>query len=780
MTPDLLRHAKEEKGRRAAKKSFKAFMHAHPPKPDYVWGRHTHAIAEELQKATEAVERGECYYVIINCPPRHGKTDLCSRSYPVWHLIRNPNHEVMMTSYGATLCQDNSRDAKKKFARIGPSYGLTFQKDQNRVDAWGMADLDGNDLDGVARAVGIDGGATGKGADCFPAGTMISTQGGEKDIAHLVQSGYNEMVWSFNHTTGRPELCRVIAARRVRSRKIIRLDLEDGRNVRCTNDHRIWDGDDYREAATAAGSSCLLLVRDQVHAPEIRGEQAKEAREQGCLLRDRVQQDTSCHKEQEEVCLLWRACSEEDKEVLRGMYRQEVGPISDAYKHQLRILHERIQAKISPQPLLFDGLQERDAEQAHEHQSLQVTEDLQQAAQGRGCHLCEGFKRLHDLLFRENALHASRGRGFAQQPAREPANDVQVMPHETPRVEGNSIQRVVEDSRGEEWVYDIQVEGNNNFFANGILVHNCLIIDDYLKGRASAESKTIRDRTMSGLEDDFLTRLAPVHAVIILATRWNEDDPDGRLKKLEERDPNFPKFKRLIFPALGDERTDYEGEWLFPERFNEAWYLLQKSKGRYSWESLFQQKPTASKGNQIRVHDYQIIEPDEIPPIRYYRGWDPASTDAERNSNDPDYTVGIKAGIDDDGWLIISDCVSGQWDAPERDTIIESTMKRDGPAVRQQFEGVGAYIDTVRRLQKSLAGKCIIEEVRPKGDKTVRAAILEAFFESGKVKFVRGHWLDALVDQLSAFPNAPHDDMVDALVYAVFKLIDQDPEEFVC
>lgn len=139
---------------RATVKSFESFMRAYPPNEPYSWGRHTLAICRVLQRATEAVERGETYYGYVCCPPRHGKSDLTSRRYGVWHLRRNPTHEVILAMYGHELALDLGVDAR----RCAREVGLQLTPDRQLQHSWRT------DEGGGYHAVGLEGAVTGFGA----------------------------------------------------------------------------------------------------------------------------------------------------------------------------------------------------------------------------------------------------------------------------------------------------------------------------------------------------------------------------------------------------------------------------------------------------------------------------------------------------------------------------------------------------------------------------------------------------------------------------------------
>lgn len=129
----------------------------HPP--------HLALIDKVLGEVTKFVETGGkegLGRVIIQTPPRHGKTLTTSRYYPAWHLGRNPDHRMMLVSYGSSLAEKNSRAARNIIA--SPRYQTMFKntklaKDSKSANAW---DIEGHE--GGVDALGILGAATGKGA----------------------------------------------------------------------------------------------------------------------------------------------------------------------------------------------------------------------------------------------------------------------------------------------------------------------------------------------------------------------------------------------------------------------------------------------------------------------------------------------------------------------------------------------------------------------------------------------------------------------------------------
>lgn len=300
-----------------------------------------------------------------------------------------------------------------------------------------------------------------------------------------------------------------------------------------------------------------------------------------------------------------------------------------------------------------------------------------------------------------------------------------------------------------------------------------VICDDFFKGREEAESEVLREKVWDSLTNDLLTRCAATCIVIILATPWHVDDPFGRIAQRMALDPAFPRFEEMIFPAFSD---DYPGGVLFPERFPREWYENRRAiLGPYGTASLLQCAPTLRSGNMLRTDKIRYYQSE--PPyqdIAWVRGWDIASSEKQRVSENPDYTCGVKLGVrwhptDDPNEqipeLFFDDMVLGKWEALQRNKVIRDTAIADGE-IPVTIEGYGIGKDAHSIVQAALKGLRRVEKVQLPGDKVTRAGAIEPAFAAGNVWLRVGPWNNEFLKFIREFPGGAHDDPVDAGVTA--------------
>ena len=322
-----------------------------------------------------------------------------------------------------------------------------------------------------------------------------------------------------------------------------------------------------------------------------------------------------------------------------------------------------------------------------------------------------------------------------------------------------------------------------------------LILDDLVKGRKTAESRSQMDDLWSWVRDDILTRGEEPFGVLVTATRWGIDDPTGRFLREEPE-----KWAVLELPAVREaEGNDLDprevGEPLWPEWFAglrtpedqvppreqlvalaNARYEEIRSRNPYGWAGLFQQRPVPKEGNIIK-HAWTTNRYTVLPegPGDWIQSWD-----AKAGSKDPRSSLvagqvwfrprrpmsGLGGGGAGAQFYLV-DRVHGLWNVSETMAQIRAVSSRWPFAVAKLVEAKadGAAIKDL--LDAEIPG---IVSVAPRGSKEFRCEAVSAYWQAGNVWLPDrsiAPWVDEFVAEVVDFPGAPHDDEVDAMTQAL-------------
>ena len=190
---------------------------------------------------------------------------------------------------------------------------------------------------------------------------------------------------------------------------------------------------------------------------------------------------------------------------------------------------------------------------------------------------------------------------------------------------------------------------------------NVLLIDDPVKNREDAESDHNRDLIWDWYTSTAYTRLSPGGGVLVILTRWHDDDLAGRLLRFAEEGAD--QWEVVKYPAIAEEDEDYraEGDALHPERYAvDALDQIRKAIGPRDWSALYQQNPVSDEGDYFARDMIRYFEPEEIEydRLKYYTAWDLAIGQRDRN----DYSVGITVGVDEYDQMYVVDVVRGKYD----------------------------------------------------------------------------------------------------------------------
>jgi predicted phage terminase large subunit-like protein len=292
------------------------------------------------------------------------------------------------------------------------------------------------------------------------------------------------------------------------------------------------------------------------------------------------------------------------------------------------------------------------------------------------------------------------------------------------------------------------------------------VVDDPIKGRADANSETVREAAWDWFTDDFFSRFSEDAGLLIILTRWHIDDPVGRLVD------RFPGVVVKSYAAIAEQDEPHRkaGDALFPEH-KSIEFLLERKKvmDGANWLALYQQRPTAKNGNVFRPDAIGTIEAAPADIVSWVRGWDFAASDGKKS----DFTAGVRLGQRPNGRFVISGVEHGQWQTSDRDAAIKNTAQRDGPGTTQdipQDPGAAGKAQVHYLVTQVLTGHAVSWSLES-GDKVVRAEGIAAQVNVGNVDVVRGPWNQKLFDEMRTFPNGAHDDQIDGLSRAFTKLM---------
>lgn len=306
------------------------------------------------------------------------------------------------------------------------------------------------------------------------------------------------------------------------------------------------------------------------------------------------------------------------------------------------------------------------------------------------------------------------------------------------------------------------------------------IIDDPIKNAEEAASEVIREKHKDWYSSTFYTRQEPDAAIIVIQTRWNEDDLTGWLLSEETQGEKPENWHVVCLPAIAEEppsnipitctlEPDNRpiGEALCPDRYDET--KLEKIRariGEYHFGALYQQRPTAKQGLFFHVDKFGDFVDAAPANAKKAFGWDKAAT-----AGGGDYTAGVKISKDSEGIFYIEDVIRGQWDTAARDRTIRQTAELSGRSCKhigEQEPGSGGK-ESAQNFIRLLSGFSVTTEPATSA-KEVRADPFSSQVNAGNVRIVRGSWNKAYIDELRAFPHGKHDDQVDGSSLAFNKL----------
>lgn len=316
------------------------------------------------------------------------------------------------------------------------------------------------------------------------------------------------------------------------------------------------------------------------------------------------------------------------------------------------------------------------------------------------------------------------------------------------------------------------------------------IIDDPVKNAEEADSETIRNSIKNWYSSTFYTRLAPGGGILIVQTRWHDDDLSGWLLhemtsaiKEQAESGEWPedadKWEVVSYPAIATEDEKYrkKGEPLHPERFTLK--MLLKTKRTMiprHWSALYQQNPVAEEGNYFTKNMIRMYNPAIRPKLQdldIYCAADLAISQRES----ADFTVFVVAGLDKDDNLWILDVRRDRWDADEIVNQIFDIHKVWNPlrfGIEREKVAIAIGPGINRRIRDERNYSLRIEDLHIAGrDKRSRARPIQGRMAQGKVLIPENAlWTEQWVNEYLRFDSGVNDDCVDAGAWLAQMLVD--------
>jgi predicted phage terminase large subunit-like protein len=312
-----------------------------------------------------------------------------------------------------------------------------------------------------------------------------------------------------------------------------------------------------------------------------------------------------------------------------------------------------------------------------------------------------------------------------------------------------------------------------------------LIIDDPHKGAKEADSANQREDVWEWWLSTASARLGAGASVVLILTRWHEDDLAGRFLGAEDGHV----WKYLNIPAQADHNPDagavdilgrVPGEFMASAqgRTTAEWEATKVRQTARNWNAMFQGRPSAASGNILHREHWQFYDAPLWTGDDHGRNvctgdgdtliqsWDMTFKSTQAS----DYVVGqvwLKRGPN----AYLLDQVRRRMTFTESVKAVEAVSAKwpqtNTKLIEDKANGT-AVLDVLRARMPGLT------PINPKESKEARASAVAWAIEAHNVYLPAvaiAPWVDDLVEEAASFPNGAHDDQVDALTQALNRLM---------
>ena len=304
------------------------------------------------------------------------------------------------------------------------------------------------------------------------------------------------------------------------------------------------------------------------------------------------------------------------------------------------------------------------------------------------------------------------------------------------------------------------------------------VIDDPIKNRQEADSVTYRERLWEEWQNSIKTRSQAGTKIIIIQTRWHEDDLSGRVIREEPNVEvvNIPveaEEDDILGRPIGDAlcpEIGKDNKWL--EMFKQSYITDSVGGGIRAWNALYMGRPTSAEGNMFKREWWQYY--DKLPENIQLVG---ISVDATFKDNDTSDFVAIQVWGKLNGNYYLIDLIKRRMDFPETLKAIRYMANKypNRHSILIEDKANGSAI--ISMLKHEIGG---IIPITPTESKVARASAVSGIVEGGNVYLPQyADFTAEFVEEFASFPSGAHDDLVDACTQFInkFKFYQADYKE---
>jgi predicted phage terminase large subunit-like protein len=325
----------------------------------------------------------------------------------------------------------------------------------------------------------------------------------------------------------------------------------------------------------------------------------------------------------------------------------------------------------------------------------------------------------------------------------------------------------------------VEQGGSINFVGRGGQLNgrpgDVLFIDDIFSGDAEARSRAVRNAAWLWLTRTVFFRMHKLSAIVIVMTRWSDDDPIARLtdkKNPYYREEAAKQWTVINIPAIIDDEGlakalgKQKGDLLWPERFSREQFDAERLIDPIGFSALRMGRPQPPEGTFFKKEDFSFYDSvDEIPKnLRNYGSCDLAVSETDLADRS---CVGNWGLDEEDGLWLLPELY---WERKLADHSVDMIVDF---GVRYSWwdlyaenvvidKAVGAFL---RKAMEERGAGFNIEQFPTAGDKGARCLSFRGRMKQGKVKFPRfAHWWPKAEEEMLDFTGSgddKHDDFVD-------------------